>query len=389
MTDALIEDYFPQGIAIGEAFIGRAQEVQELIKNIESGHHTLLLAPRRYGKTSLVVNTLRQLKLPYVEINFYLALSAKSVEKKILVGVQELLGKVIKKPEQILKSVQFFLQTAKKRWTLGFKGVLELEISPDDGEDNAPDNVLTALKLIEHILHKKQQRAIIFIDEIQEIYTLHHGKQLQGAIREFAQISKRLVFIFSGSNRRMLQQMFDDRSMPLYELCDRVILDRISPQAYGKYLNKVAEKTWKRPLEPEVLQKIIELSECHPKRIYNICYYLWRSCQEKSCPPKVEDVESAWNVYVKQRVKDVRYHLSRQSAGQIKILTLLATGLPHPLTGRVAQRIVNLSGPSIVHALKTLEENDYIEKDLHGVYRIIDPLIRAVLAQYERQNLED
>lgn len=383
----MVENYFPQGIATGNAFIGRDKDMEWLIKNIQTGHHTLLLAPRRYGKTSLAVNTLSKLHLPFAEVNCYLALSASAVEKKILAAVQSLLKKTVGKPEKILTSVQSFLKKGKKRWTLGFKGVLGVEITPDSSEDY-PENILTALMLVEDVLNTQKKQAIIFIDEVQEIDALKESRQVEAAIRQFAQQSKRLVFIFSGSNRRLLTQMFDDRLKPLYELCDRIILDRISVEDYRKYLNYVAEKTFKKNLPENVFSTIIQLSERHPKRIYNLCFYLWRICQEANKIPNADDVFKAWDIYLKQRLKDTQYHLTRLSPGQLKVLTLAATGASKEMTGQIAQKRVKMAGSSIVQALQSLEAGDYIEKTTDNIYRLVDPLIKDTLLKYEIVNLD-
>ena len=185
----------------------------------------------------------------------------------------------------------------------------------------------------------------------------------------------------------MLLHMFDNRSMPLYELCDRIILNRIESKHYKTYLNKISKKTWGKVLDDDVIELIMDTSERHPKRIYNLCFYLWRLCQDKKSTPKLNDVIKSWDMYMKIRLKDIRYNLSRQSAGQIKLLTLIAMGMNKQLSGKDAQRKTNMAGSSILNAISTLEENDYVEKLKDGTYRIIDPLIKDVLIQYEHNNL--
>lgn len=381
-----IENYFPQGLATENAFIGREKEITSLLKNIQTGHHTLLLAPRRYGKTSLAIETLTQLEVPYAEINCYLAVSPQAIERKILIAVQSILKQVISKPENILRSVQAFFNKSKKKWSIGFKGMMGVEITPGDHE-SSPDNILTALNLIEEVLKKHDKKALMFIDEIQEINNLDESKQIQAAIREFAQRAKRLVFIFSGSNRHMLAQMFDDKVMPLYELCERIILDRIEEKSYKEYLNKVSKATFGSALPEESFAKIMNITERHPKRVYNLCYYLWQVCEGHKRPPTVKDIDKAWSDYLVLRVKDTQYHLSRLSAGQLKVLTLIAAGFNQEISGKIAQQKVNMASSSIVNALRLLVEGDYIEIFPQGRYRVIDPLIKDILVKYEIVNL--
>ena len=96
------EKYFPLGLARGEAFIGREEESQWLKRNVDAGIHTLLLAPRRYGKSSLVLHTLEKGNLAFIEMDLQLCRSAKSLEKKILHGIAQILGTIVKEKEKIL-----------------------------------------------------------------------------------------------------------------------------------------------------------------------------------------------------------------------------------------------------------------------------------------------
>jgi len=86
------------------------------------------------------------------------------------------------------------------------------------------------------------------------------GNAVAGAIRHFTQEAKRLLCIFSGSNRNILSHMFSDRSRPLYQLCDRINLECIASKYYQTYLNKVAQETWGQVLKEEVFAKIKELT---------------------------------------------------------------------------------------------------------------------------------
>ena len=383
-------NYFPQGIAEGEAFLGRKAEMKLLTENIKRGHHTLLLAPRRFGKTSLILNVLKKLKIPYVELNLYLALSGESVEKKILIGVQDILKLVSSKPEQLFRTFNEFLKKTTVKLALTISGVFNIELGIENTKKNdVPENILAALQLAEHVLAGQNKKAVIFIDEIQEIDHLDIGFQIEGAIREFAQKSKHLVFIFSGSNRRMLLHMFDDKAMPLYELCERITLEHVSEEDYYIYLNKIAKKTWDKPLANTTFNEIMLLSERHPRRVYNLCFQLWRNCEENKNEPSEQNVRETWDEYVLQRLKDVRYNLAKLTRGQLTILTLIAVGITKELTGKEAQHQTNLASSTITIALNALEDNDYVERLGKGDYRILDPLVKSVLANYEKENLSD
>lgn len=381
MSKKMIDDYFPQGLAFGQAFLGRETEKAWLSQNIKQRHHTVLIAPRRFGKTSLILNVLRIQKIPFIELNFHLIISAKSVEKKIIDGVLNIMNQFVSTPEYKLKVIRSFFTRAKKKWTIGFKDIIGLELIPDENS-NAADNIYTAFLLLDELLGKKKSKAVFFIDEIQELSKIEESFQIEGALRDFAQRSKNLTFIFSGSNRRLLVDMFNNREKPLYELCDQMTLEKLPKEVYVSYFDLVAVETWGEKLSSESIDKIFQLTERHPRRVYNLCFYLWRLNENKKIAPKSNEVQEAWNYFVGKRLKNTRDALSSLSKGQLKVLAYIALDHHEELSGQRAQRELMLASSSITRFIKILEDEDYIEvKNNHA--HIIDPLIKEVLSKYE------
>lgn len=381
-------DFFPQGVATGKAFLERTTELQQLRDNVAHGHHTLLVAPRRYGKTSLAKNALQALDTHFVvaDVSFFLCRTGLSVERKIRHCITETLraseGKL---GQDLFNTIRQFFKRSKKKWTFGFKGMVGIELTPET-EEEVEENIFTALSLLDSTLSEASKKAVLFFDEVQEIDLLPEGKQIQGAIREFAQESKNIVFIFSGSNRRLLRHMFGDASMPLYELCEHIILKKISAESYKNYLNFVAQESFGETLQDDVIEKILSLSERHPKRVYNLCYQLWQS--KPIGHFSTDDVSAAWEQLIESRQKDVRSKLAPLNNSQLAVLTLLAVGFEGPISGKEAQRKMNLSSPSIVRAIEFLEDEDFITLAEKGRYTFIDPLIKWVLCKYEAPVVE-
>lgn len=379
-------DYFPLGIAKGNAFCNRVNERQRLVRNIKSHQHTLITSPRRYGKTSLVLFVLEKLGIPYAKVDLFVALDAKACEEQLIHGIQKLFHRIVTKPERILTQIRDYFQQAKKKWTIGFRDV-HLELIPDKDSDVAT-NIMHALLALESVLAKKKQRAVLFIDEFQEIGVLPNSKALEGAIRTVAQETKYLLLIFSGSNRHLLTYMFDDKTRPLYLLCERIILDRIHEQDYKTFIQKIALKTWQASLSTEALSVILSISECHPYYVNALCNSLWKIYEQKSRPPDVAAVKKIWQEYIHTERTRISRELSYLSFGQRKILTTLAFGHTTELTGKSFLQKVGITGPSVISALDVLEENDCIGKKGDGSYFIIDPLMKASLQFFYQDSYE-
>lgn len=374
------EQWFPLGLADGKAFIGRQTETKLLMRNIESNRHTLLLSPRKYGKTSLVKHVLRKSNYIATDIDLFLAIDQQSIFHKLLKACHIILKQACSQPEQWIKALSNYFQKANKEWTVGIKG-LQLQLIPASYNDFA-ENILETLNAVEFLLKKKQQKAILFIDEFQDIARLDENKAIQGAIRHFAQSSKYLMLIFSGSNRHLLELIFNDDRQPLYDLCERIKLERIDESDYQAYLNKVSLESFQQPLDEQAFATIMNLSDRHPKVVYILCKKIWDYCFAHDCLPTKDKAELVWSEYIELTHKDTRNTLSVLSSNQLAILRLIANGENSGLTGKKYTAILNVTSGAISQALETLEKKDFLEQLKNSKYRVIDPVIRDTLLRY-------
>lgn len=115
-----------------------------------------------------------------------------------------------------------------------------------------------------------------------------------------------------------------------------------------------------------------------------LCLRVWNLSNKKNMMPN--DVEQIWYEFVKEERLETSRELSNISPGQRKLLIAISEGFNKELTGKFLLNKVNLSSSSVVEALKILEQNDYIEKQLNGEYRILDPLIKTSLNLYFGDN---
>lgn len=382
----MFTDYFPLGIAKGRAFCNRVNERQRLVRNIKAHQHTLITSPRRYGKTSLVLFVLEKLGIPHAKVDLFVALDAKACEEQLIHGIQKLFHQIVTKPERILTQVRDYFHQAKKKWTIGFRDV-HLELIPDKDSD-AATNIMHALLALESVLARKRQHAVLFIDEFQEIGMLPSAKALEGAIRTVAQETKYLLLVFSGSNRHLLTYIFDDKTRPLYLLCERIILDRIHEKDYIGFIQKIAAKTWKKPITMETLSAIFAFSERHPYYVNALCNGLWKIYEQKSLPPDVSAVKKIWQEYIYTERTRISRELTHLSFGQRKILTTIAFGHTTEVTGKNFLQKVGITGPSVISALDVLEENDLIGRKEDGSYFIIDPLMKTSLQFFYQDSFE-
>ncbi len=367
-------DLFPLSIASDAAFCNRTEELSKLTMYIEHHRPVLLVSPRRYGKTSLALRAIELTKLPYAHIDLFSAVDEQDIERAVLKGVGSLISKIESLPKKALKLASEFFEGTHLRVALTKIGI-EVEFSRDNDKKPAY-RILDVLQKLEKLSVKVNKKMVLFFDEFQCIKEITTDHALEGVFRQIAQQTKVISFIFSGSNRHLLNELFEDRNRPFYKLCERITLERIAEEKYTPHLQAAAKKKWKSHFLQEELDAIFNKSQRHP-------YYLNLLCSRvflKKEKPTVEIIQVLWAQYVFEERSNVASEMDLLSRNQKKLLIMLARerGTNAPL-GQAFIRISNISKTTVEQSLGFLQKRDYVYQDDSGCYKILDPLIAAVL----------
>lgn len=364
---------FPLGKAYGIAFCNRVEETKRLSNYIESGTHAYLVAPRRYGKSSLCENVLENTKHAWVKLDFHLAVTEKNAEQIIINGVTELIGKAVGAIDKLQHIVKKYVQKLKPKIALDAK-FMKLEFALDE-DSNPAENIAEALLLLEKLLQERDKQAVLLLDEFQEIGNMEKGRGIEGAIRHVAQETQNLAIIFSGSNPQMLATMFEDERRPLFKLCRKLVLDRIHEKDYKPHLNKAARSKWNKELKQAEFERIMQITERHPYYVNYLCDELW--LDEK--PPTIDSIEEAWELIVEEERSDLIKDFFSLPDNQKKLLIYIANfGGNNLYASEVVSRTEIPSG-SIATTLSNLIEKNYLEK-IDNRHRIIVPAYNKLLS---------
>lgn len=365
-------DYFPTKLAAGKAFCNREKEQEELLKCLNNTSPILLISPRRYGKTSLAMHVLEKNKFTYAHIDFYKELSEEDIARAILNGIGKLLGKIEDTPEKILTLAKDFFSGFNIRAAIKAVGI---EVEFEQKQKNPVNVIAEALEKLEELARKNKKKLVLFMDEFQTLAeaTNHHG--IEAAIRHAAQESRHVCYFFSGSNRFLLKEMFQDRKRPLYKLCHTIHLKRIQPEHYIKYIQAVAGEIWKKPLTEKQFQVIFDLTQRHPYYVNKLCTLLsfQRAISE-------ETIKNVWGNYVLENKTAVEGEISLLSVNQRKMLFALARNTQtKELLSKEFSQLIQIAPGSIPRATSALQNKDYIYTDEKEYYKLVDPLIHSVL----------
>lgn len=366
--------YFPQGVAIDEAFCNREVEREALKNNIKAHDNIVLVAPRRYGKTSLITQVLKENSFPGVCMDFFFVLKQEEVTKLVNEGVSAIINSLLPKTKKAAEKIFDLIMAHNPRLILNFLGQ-KLEIRSKQQNEKSISELLLAL---DQFAGEAGKSCVIVFDEFQQIGELKESHAVEAAIRHAVERSKNVSYIFCGSKRHLLNEMFSNKARPLYHLCDLMTIDRISTSCYQKFLNTLAKKQWGRLLDGDAFNEIMGLTKNHPYYVNALCRYLWK--KEKA--PVMSNVIKTWDEYVIQQSAWISNDIGALTLNQRKVLMALAKQSVREPQGQEFSIRAGVSPSGIKKIIQALENLDLIYLGENGQYQVLDPAIAYYICEH-------
>ncbi|TAK72483.1 MAG: ATP-binding protein [Gammaproteobacteria bacterium] len=363
--------YFPEGVALGNAFINRENERKYLINRIKSNKHSVLIAPRRYGKTSLVMKVASEMDMAYCSIDLLAAYSEEYVRDQLANKVSRLVFELLPRLNKAKEKLITIFKKMKPEISISaFGQKLSLSLS------NSPLQDITELLLnLDATATYFKKRAVIFIDEFQQISQLKNGHSIEAAIRHAVERSENIAYVFSGSNRQLLKQMFGDQGRPLYRLCQTINIERMAKDVYIPHLQHLAKVRWKKLLSLEAIEQIFKHTERHPFYMNVLCQILW----EERDVPSIEKIDTVWHTYVKAQKHLISHDITELSLNQRRIITALARLPVKEIQSIEFIAPLKISASSAQQSLEVLISKDLVYRREDGFYYILDPAMKYYL----------
>lgn len=357
-------------------FCDREKETEFLIKQIENGRNIALISPRRMGKTGLIRHCFHQPRLSDNYYTFFVDIYATSS----LAEFVYLLGKTIYeelKPKKTVWAEKFFQIITSLR--VGFKMDA---ITGEPGFDIGLGDIQTPQTTLDEIfqyLDAADKPCIVAIDEFQQIGS-YEEKNVEAMLRTKIQQCKQTMFIYSGSKRHLMSNMFHSSSKPFYQSAISMGLEPIPMDMYVEFANRLFEERGKH-VSSELVENVYRLFDgCtwFMQMMMNELFAL--TGHDETCGVDKLD-EARKNVIQAQEVsyKDL---LARLAPKQKLILQAIAKErLVKGITSSAFIKKYNLpSASSVQAALKPLLKNDLVTQD-GDAYRVYDYFFSEWLAK--------
>ena len=356
-------------------FCDREKETEFLIKQVENGRNVALISPRRMGKTGLVQHCFQQSRLSDSYYTFFVDIYATSS----LAEFVYLLGKAIYetlKPKRTAWTEKFFQMIASLR--VGFKLAA---VTGEPGFDIGLGDIQaprTTLDEIFRYLESADKPCIVAIDEFQQIGS-YEEKNVEALLRTKIQQCKQTLFIYAGSKRHLMSNMFHSSSKPFYQSAISMGLEPIPMDAYVEFADRLFEERGKH-VSHELVEKVYTMFDgCtwFVQMMMNELFAL--TGYDDIC--SVEMLDEARRNVIQAQESNYKDLLSRLAPKQKLLLQAIAKeGVVRGITSSTFIKKYNLASASSVQAaLKPLLKNDIVTQN-EDTYRVYDYFFSEWLA---------
>ena len=247
-------------VAKGRQFANREKELKLIKSEITAGQNMVIISPRRYGKTSLVVKTMADNKFDFIQINL-----------ELITGEADLSNALIR------KMLSFSPLEKLKHHLKNFRIQPAIKIDPASGEVSAvfnPDErnmsvyLEDALEFPEKIAKSRKKKMVVVFDEFQEIRRI--SDSLERKMRAIFQHHANVVYIFIGSQESMIKDIFQSRKNPFYKFARQIVLEKIPQNEFKKFIAKGFKRAGCNAVG--IIDKIITRTENHPYYTQQLCH---------------------------------------------------------------------------------------------------------------------
>lgn len=245
----------------GKDFIGRDGEIRRISQYIKLGQSIVIIAPRRFGKTSMVLEILRRMKSGN-EYTAYVDVFSSPTLELLSSQIIEAVLKNHKLDRIFMKSRNSALAMMNN---LKLKTVIEdfeFILGFTEKKKNDWGLLKDSISFIDKFSERHHKKMICAFDEFGDINKLD-GKELVKLIRSGIQQHKNAAYIFSGSYESIMSGMFIEKNSPFYRFARIFHLKQIEEAVFAQYYDKVLSK-YGIPYSQDYIEEIIRFTEGHP-----------------------------------------------------------------------------------------------------------------------------
>lgn len=344
-----------------EYFCDREVETEKMISALQNDRNLTLIAPRRMGKTGLIKNVFYKMKqekeqdAAYFYMDIY---STRDLRAFIQLLAQTVLGELDTLSQNILRQMTTFFKSCRPLISADERSGM-----PTVTLDFVPEHAEQTLKEIFDYMAASKKRCYLAIDEFQQI-TEYPEKGVEALLRSYIQFMPNVHFIFSGSKKHVMEEMFASAKRPFYQSTQIIVLKEIPMESYFSFAQKFfAEEN--RELQQDTFSYLYHLENGHTWYIQSI---LKRLYEKRTKDIDNQQVDDCINDILDELETIYQSNLTLLTNNQVELLKAIATeGCVKSINANDFIKRHRLKTPSSVNvALKSLLNKELIYNTPEG-----------------------
>lgn len=366
-----MEKAFVYGVSVeNENFTDRVKETKRLKLNFTNGLNTILISPRRMGKTSLVKKVIDTLDSPEIKIVYMDAYDCRSEYDFYNKFAASVIKQTSSKVDQWLENAKEFLVRVSPKISFSPDPTMDYSvafgITPDT---HSPEEILS---LPELIATKKNIRIVVCIDEFQQIGEFPESLEVQKRLRSVWQHQKHTSYCLFGSKKHLMTKLFQSSRMPFYQFGEMMYLDRISTEDWIPYIQS-RFRSRNKEISEEWCIEICRLTDNYSSYVQQLA---WNVLAETDKSVGEEEFTSAKEVMLAQCDALFVQQIQGLTSYQMNLLRAICNGVNNEFMSKKIMETYNLGTKSNFSRIKkTLVEKELIEERKDGLY-LSDPIFK-------------
>jgi hypothetical protein len=366
----------------GDAFVDREAELDRLVADLGSGQKVFLISPRRYGKSSLIRQTLDSLRRRGA-LAVEVTVSSYSSYLAFLEGYARAIASVESKWErartwltEAIASTRPEVRYEPKDTGLGRFSVAFPQVTTARDINRLANEVFA---LPGKLATERKRTVVVALDEFQAIDSFDGGT-VEHALRAAAQHQRQVGYVFAGSEPSLMEKMIGPRR-PFYKAGPVMRLQKISPTLFGDFIEQRFVKTGMKP-EAGIAEAIVDLAGNLPYDVQRLAHEAWDDVRARGGRKvTLEDLHATLTRLLSEQetiFEALWQRLTLQQRATLRAVVLQGGREIHSADARFRHR---LGGPSTIQkSLAALTKQDVLLKE-GPRYVVVDSLLREWVAR--------
>ncbi|WP_300702855.1 ATPase [Bacteroides sp.] len=370
-----INPFITSGYVSAEYFCDRVVETGMLTNYLTNGNNIALISPRRLGKTGLIEHCFQQKKIKDKYYTFLIDIYAtKNLQEFVFELGKGILNGLKPRGRKVWEIFLNYLSSLRTSISFDFSGNPSWNL--DIGDIKSPAITLDEIFLY---LEKADKPCLISIDEFQVI-AKYPENNIEAVLRTHIQHCTNARFIYAGSQRHMMGEIFTSPARPFYQSTAIMDLRPIDVMVYAEFIKKHFEASG-REITEETIQKVYNRFEgitWYIQFATNVLYTITGAgeiCTIDKVDLAIDNILSQLNF----TYSSLLFQLPPKQ--KEVLIAICKEGKAKEITSSKFLRTYKLTASSVQGAIKGLLDKDFVTCEL-GEYKVYDKFFEGWLRNY-------